>query len=62
MVDASNAFNTKNQVAFFHNTKIPCPSISTYISNCSSSPTDLYIQGERSIKSEDGTTQVTPQQ
>ena len=60
MVDASNAFNAINREAFLHNTKILCPSISTYVNNCYSSPTDLYIQGGRSIKSEEGTTQGDP--
>ena len=57
MVDASNAFNAINPEAFLHNKKILCPSLSTYVKNCHSSPTDLYIQGERSIKSKEGTTQ-----
>ena len=60
MIDASNAFNAINWEAFLHNTKILCPSISTYVNNCYSSPTDLYIQGGRSIKSEEGTTQGDP--
>ena len=57
MVDASNAFNAINREAFLHNKKILCPSLSTYVNNCYSSLTDLYIQGERSIKSKDGITQ-----
>ena len=60
MVDASNAFNAINREAFLHTAKILCPSISTYVSNCYWSPTDLYIQGGRSIKSEEGTTQGDP--
>ena len=60
MVDASNAFNAINREAFLHNTKILCPSISAYVNNCYSSPTDLYIQGGQSIKSEEGTTQGDP--
>ena len=60
MVDASNAFNAINREEFLHNTKILCPSVSTYVNNCYSSPTDLYIQGGRSIKSEEGTTQGDP--
>ena len=60
MVDASNAFNAINREAFLHNTKIVCPSMSTYVNNCYSSPTDLYFQGGRSIKSEEGTTQGYP--
>ena len=60
IVDASNAFNTINPEALLHNTKILCPSISTYIKGCYSSRTDLYIQSGRSIKSEEGTTQGNP--
>ena len=60
MVDASNAFNAINWEAFLHNAKILCPSISTYVNNCYSSQTDLYIQGGRSIKSEEGSTQGDP--
>ena len=45
MVDSSNAFNAINREAFVHDMKILCPSISTFISNCYLSPTDLHIQG-----------------
>ena len=55
MANESNTFNAINWKSFLHNTKILCPSISTYINNCFSSPTDHYAQGGRSIKSEDGT-------
>ena len=58
--DASNAFNAINWETCLHNTKILCPSISTYVNNCYSSPTDIYIQGGRSIKSEERTTQGDP--
>ena len=60
MVNASNPFNTINREAFLHNTKILCPSVSTSINNFYLSPTDLYIQGARSIKSEEGTTKSDP--
>ena len=60
MEAASNTFNAINRKAYLHNTKTICPSISTYVNNCYSSPTDLYIQGGRSIKSEEGTTQGDP--
>ena len=54
MVDASNP----NKLGgILHNTKILCPLISTYLNNCYSSPAGLYIQGGRSKKSEEGTTQ-----
>ena len=58
IVDASNIFNAINREGFFHNTKKLC--LSTYIDNCYSSQTDLYIQGGRSIKSEEATTQGYP--
>ena len=57
MVDASNTFNTINWEAFLHNANF---SVSTYINNCYSSPTDLYIKGGRSIKSEEEATQSDP--
>ena len=60
MVDASNTFNSINREAFLHNTKIICPSLSTYINNCYSTPSKLYIQGGKSLKSEEGTTQGDP--
>ena len=60
MVEASNAFNAINRETFLHNTKILCPSISAYVNNSYSSPTDLYSQGGRSIKLEEGTTQDDP--
>ena len=44
MICASNAFNEINREAFLRNTKTLSPSISTYISNCYSSQTGLYIQ------------------
>ena len=43
MVNASNAFNELNWEVFLHNTKITCPSVSTYINNCYLSPAGLYI-------------------
>ena len=60
MVDASNAFNSINREAFLHNIKVICPAISTYVFNCYSSPSDLFIHGGRSIKSLEGTTQGDP--
>ena len=56
MLDASNVFNVKYWEPFLHNTKILCPSISTYIINCYSSPADLYIHSGWSIKPEQRTT------
>ena len=59
MVDTSNDFNKTNKETFHPNKNILFPLISTYISNCYWSPTDLCIQGW-SIKSEEETTQGHP--
>ena len=60
IVDEWNPFSTINQLAFFHNSKILCPLMRTYIKNGYSLTADLYIQGRQSIKSEEGTTQGDP--
>ena len=60
MVVASNDFSTINQEAFLPNKKILFPLISAYINNRYWWPTDLYIQGWRSMKSEEGTIQGDP--
>ena len=45
MVDGSNAFNSINREAFLHNTKVLCPALATFINNCYSIPSDLFLQG-----------------
>ena len=41
LVDGSNAFTSINREAFLHNTKVLCPALATFISNCYSIPNDL---------------------
>ena len=43
LIDAENAFNTINRKAMLHNISFICPIISTYISNCYSTPAHLFI-------------------
>ena len=60
MVDASHAFNSINAEASFHNTEVLCPALATFINNCCSIPSDLFVQGGKRLKSLDGTTQGDP--
>ena len=60
MVNASNTFNSINREAFFHNTKVLCPALATFINNCCSIPSDLFVQGDKRLKSLEGTTQGDP--
>ena len=60
MVDASNAFNSINREAFLHNTKVLCPALATFINNCYSIPSDLFVQGGKRLKSLEETTQGDP--
>ena len=52
MVDASNAFNSVNHQAAFHNISILCPAYSTAV--------QLFVVGEGKIPSTEGTTQGDP--
>ena len=45
LVDATNAFNAVNRKAFLHNINIVCPSISTFVLNCYSTPSRLFVFG-----------------
>ena len=49
LVDAANAFNSVNKNAFLHNIRIICPSLSTFVYNCYSSPTRLFVIGGTEI-------------
>ena len=60
MVDASNAFNSINREPFFHNAKVLCPALATFINSSSTIPIDLFVQGRKRIKSLKGTTQGDP--
>ena len=57
MVDVSNAFNSINREAIRHNTKVLYPTLATFINNCYSMPSDLFVQGGKHLKSLEGTTQ-----
>ena len=57
LVDASNAFNSIKRNVFLHNISIICPSISTYVHNCYSVHSRLFIVGGGELKSTEGTTQ-----
>ena len=59
-IDASNAFNSINRKALLHNIQYLCPPLSTYLRNCYSSPSRLFIAGGKELKSAEGTTQGDP--
>ena len=59
LVDAANAFNCVNRQVFLHNICIICPPIATYVRNCYTLPSRLFIIGGSEIPSE-GTTQGDP--
>ena len=57
LVDATNAYNSVNKKVFVHNTNVFCPSRSTYVQNCYTLLSRLFIIGGIEIKSSEGTTQ-----
>ena len=60
LIDASNAFNSVNREVFLHNIAIVCPAITTYVRNCYSLPSRLFVIGGQELKSSEGTTQGDP--
>ena len=60
MVNAWNAFNSINREAFLYNTKVLCPASATFINKCYSAPNDLFVQGDKHLKSLEGATQGDP--
>ena len=60
LVDATNAFNSINRKVFLHNISILCPAISTFVTNCYTSPARLFVIGGTEIRSNEGTTQGDP--
>ena len=60
LIDATNAFNTVNRKVLPHNVKMICPAISTYVNNCYSLPSRLFVIVGAEITSEEGTTQGDP--
>ena len=51
IVDASNDFNSINREIFPHNTKVLCPAVASFSNNCYSTPSDLFVQGGKRLKS-----------
>ena len=60
LVDATNAFNSVNRKAFLHNILIICPSLATFVRNCYSLKSRLFIPGGGELTSNEGTTQGDP--
>ena len=60
LVDASNAFNSVNRRLFLHNINVVCPVLATFVNNCYSSDSRLFVAGGGEIKSREGTTQGDP--
>ena len=60
LVDAENAFNFINRKAILHNISIRCPISLPFVSNCNLVPAQLFILGNKEIKSKEGTTQGDP--
>ena len=60
LVDAANAFNSINRKVFLHNISIICPAISTFVTNCYTTPAQLSVIGGTEIRSNEGTTQGDP--
>ena len=58
-IDASNAFNSINRRAMLHNIRYLCPPMSTYINNCYSTSSRLFVGGEE-LSSDEGSTQGDP--
>ena len=56
LVDAENAFNSINRKEFLDNISILCPGISTFITNCYTTPTLLFVIDGSEIKSNEETT------
>ena len=60
MVNASNAFNSLNRAAAFHNIRILCPTIVTFVINTYRASARLFVLGGMKLKSSEGTTQGDP--
>ena len=60
LIDASNAFNSLNRAVALHNTRILCPSLSTYAINIYREPARLFVIGGKELTSAEGTTQGDP--
>ena len=59
-VDAANAFNAVSSRTFLHNIDIIYPLIATFVHNCYSRLSKLFVIGGAEIASSEGTTQGDP--
>ena len=60
LVDAENAFSFISRKAMLHNISIACPILSIFVSNCYLVPAQLFILGNKEIKSKERTTPGDP--
>ena len=60
LVDATNAFNCLNRNVLLNNIKYLCPPMATYVTNCYSMSSRLFVTGGFEISSSEGTTQGDP--
>ena len=60
LIDASNAFNSVNRNVFLHNVTVVCPTIATYVKNCYTKSSRLFVIGGHELTSSEGTTQGDP--
>jgi hypothetical protein len=60
LIDATNAFNSVNRNAFFHDITVVCPTLAIYVKNCYTNTSRLFIIGGHEITSSEGTTQGDP--
>ena len=62
LVDASNAFSSLNRQSFLHNISYLCPSIATFVKNCYSTPSRLFLQEEQKLRERKGLLKVIQSQ
>ena len=60
LVDTTNAFNLLNRQAPLHNVRRLCPALATILINTYQDPTDLLIDDDLSLVSQEGTIQGDP--
>ena len=60
LIDAENAFNSRNRKVMLHYLEFICPIIATYIINCYATLSSLFTVSGREILSTEGTTQGEP--
>lgn len=60
MKDTENAFNSVNRDVFINNVKTISPAFASFVSNCCSSSSRVFIIGGGELKSTEDTTQGDP--